>query len=173
MRDAQPIARGPWLDAVLALQVLQNGDVPEVTPQLLRFRVPQMPRAPRIAPAELVELGERYARATGYPIQYQWTLLDGINDTDEELDGIARLLRGKYALLNMIPYNTVDGLDFKRPSRERAEAIARTLHARGVLTKLRQSAGQAVEGGCGQLRARERAPAAQVVTFHRRVEAVA
>ena len=132
-----------------------------------------MPRAPRIAPAELVELGERYARATGYPIQYQWTLLDGINDTDEEVDGIARLLRGKYALLNMIPYNTVDGLDFKRPSRERAEAIARTLHARGVLTKLRQSAGQAVEGGCGQLRARERAPAAQVVTFHRRVEAVA
>ena len=132
-----------------------------------------MPRAPRIAPAELVELGERYARATGYPIQYQWTLLDGINDTDEELDGIARVLRGKYAVLNMIPYNTVDGLDFKRPSHERAEAIARTLHARGVLTKLRQSAGQEVEGGCGQLRARERAPAAQVVTFHRRVEAAA
>ena len=137
----------------------------------LRARL--MPRAPRIAPADLVELGERYARATGYPIQYQWTLLDGINDTDEELDGIARLLRGKYALLNMIPYNTVDGLDFERPSRERAEAIARTLHARGVLTKLRQSAGQEVEGGCGQLRARERAPAAQVVTFRRRVEAVA
>ena len=132
-----------------------------------------MPRAPRIAPAELVEFGERYARATGYPIQYQWTLLDGINDTDEELDGIARLLRGKYALLNMIPYNTVDGLDFNRPPHERAEAIARTLHARGVLTKLRQSAGQEVEGGCGQLRARERAPAAQVVTFHRRVEAAA
>ena len=137
----------------------------------LRARL--MPRAPRIAPADLVELGERYARATGYPIQYQWTLLDGINDTDEELDGIARLLRGKYALLNMIPYNTVDGLDFERPSRVRAEAIARTLHARGVLTKLRQSAGQEVEGGCGQLRARERAPAAQVITFRRRVEAVA
>ena len=137
----------------------------------LRARL--MPRAPRIAPADLVEFGERYARATGYPIQYQWTLLDGINDTDEELDGIARLLRGKYALLNMIPYNTVDGLDFERPSRERAEAIARTLQARGVLTKLRQSAGQEVQGGCGQLRARARAPAAQVVTFRRRVEAAA
>jgi 23S rRNA (adenine2503-C2)-methyltransferase len=43
-------------------------------------------------PAELVEAGERYARATGYPIQYQWTLLEGINDGDDELDGIARLL---------------------------------------------------------------------------------
>jgi 23S rRNA (adenine2503-C2)-methyltransferase len=137
------------------------------------LRAQLMPRAPRIAPAELVELGERYARATGYPIQYQWTLLDGINDTDEELDGIVELLRGKYALLNMIPYNTVDGLDFKRPSRERAEAIARSLHARGVLTKLRQSAGQDVDAGCGQLRARELAPAERVITFHRSAEAVA
>lgn len=113
-----------------------------------------LPRAPRIAPDELVELGERYARASGYPIQYQWTLLDGINDGDDEIDGIVRLLRGKYAIMNMIPYNTNEGLDFRRPSAARAEAIARTLHGRGVLTTLRQSAGQDVEGGCGQLRAR-------------------
>ena len=118
----------------------------------LRARL--LPRAPVIAPDELVELGERYARASGYPIQYQWTLLAGINDGDDELDGIVRLLRGKYALLNMIPYNSVDGLDFARPSAARAETIARSLHQRGVLTKLRQSAGQDVEGGCGQLRAR-------------------
>jgi len=113
-----------------------------------------LPRAPRIAPDDLVELGERYARATGYPIQYQWTLLAGINDGDDEIDGIVRLLRGKYAIMNMIPYNTNEGLDFRRPSAERAEAIARTLHSRGVLTTLRQSAGQEVDGGCGQLRAR-------------------
>ena len=58
----------------------------------------------------------------------------------------------------MIPYNTVDGLDFERPRWERAAAIARALHRRGVLTKLRQSAGQDVDGGCGQLRARALAP---------------
>jgi 23S rRNA (adenine2503-C2)-methyltransferase len=57
--------------------------------------------------------------------------------------------------MNMIPYNTVDDLPFRRPSWERAAAIARSLHRRGVLTKLRHSAGQEVEGGCGQLRARE------------------
>ncbi|HEX6708512.1 MAG TPA: RNA methyltransferase [Albitalea sp.] len=113
-----------------------------------------LPRAPRIAPDELVALGEDYARATGYPIQYQWTLLEGINDSDEELDGIVRLLSGKYAIMNMIPYNSVEGLGFQRPSWERAAAIARTLHRRGVLTKLRQSAGQDVDAGCGQLRAR-------------------
>ena len=117
-------------------------------------RAELLPRAPQIAPDELVELGERYARASGYPIQYQWTLLKGINDGDDELDGIVRLLRGKYALLNMIPYNRIDGLAFERPATERAEAIARTLQGRGVLTKLRQSAGQEVDAGCGQLRAR-------------------
>ncbi|RZI82484.1 MAG: RNA methyltransferase [Rubrivivax sp.] len=119
----------------------------------LRARL--LPRAPRLDPAELVELAEHYARATGYPIQYQWTLLEGINDTEEEMDGIVRLLKGKYALMNMIPYNTVDELDFKRPTWARCTEIARGLHRRGILTKLRQSAGQDVDGGCGQLRARD------------------
>ena len=98
---------------------------------------------------------ERYARATGYPIQYQWTLIEGVNDSPEELDGIVRLLSGKYALMNMIPFNSVPGLPYQRPSWERAAEIARTLHRRGILTKLRQSAGQDVDGGCGQLRARD------------------
>jgi 23S rRNA (adenine2503-C2)-methyltransferase len=118
------------------------------------LRAELLPRAPKLAPQELVEFGERYARLTGYPIQYQWTLLEGVNDGEDELDGIVNLLRGKYAILNMIPYNTIPDLAFRRPSWERARAIAASLHARGVLTKLRDSAGQDVEGGCGQLRAR-------------------
>lgn len=113
-----------------------------------------LPRAPRMAPEDLVAAGEDYARATGYPIQYQWTLLEGINDGQDEIEGIVRLLSGKYGVLNMIPFNKVDGLDFRRPSWERAAEIARTLHQRGILTKLRQSAAQDVDGGCGQLRAR-------------------
>lgn len=118
------------------------------------LRAELLPRAPRLSPQELVEHGEHYARLTGYPIQYQWTLLEGVNDGPDELDGIVSLLRGKYAILNMIPYNTVPELRFRRPSWERAREIAASLHARGVLTKLRDSAGQDVDGGCGQLRAR-------------------
>ena len=56
--------------------------------------------------------------------------------------------------MNMIPYNRIDGLTFRRPSDERAAAIALALNRRGVLTKLRQSAGQDVDAGCGQLRGR-------------------
>jgi 23S rRNA (adenine2503-C2)-methyltransferase len=119
------------------------------------LRAELLPRAPRFDPQDLVEAGERYARATGYPIQYQWTLIEGVNDGPEELDGIVHLLKGKYALMNMIPFNAVPGLPYQRPSWERAAEIARTLHRRGILTKLRQSAGQDVDGGCGQLRARD------------------
>lgn len=129
----------------------------------LRARL--LPRAPRMSPEELVDAGERYARASGYPIQYQWTLLEGINDGDDEVDGIVRLLHGKYAILNLIPYNTVDELPFKRPSWEQAADMARRLHRKGILTKLRQSAGQDVEGGCGQLRARAQMPGRRVVVL--------
>lgn len=122
------------------------------TDAALRERL--LPRAPRMAPEELVARGEDYARRTGYPIQYQWTLLEGINDNPAELDGIVRLLAGKYAVLNLIPYNAVDDLPYKRPAAERARAMAGELHQRGILTRLRQSAGQDIEGGCGQLRAR-------------------
>lgn len=113
-----------------------------------------LPRAPQIDPEELVELGEAYARATGYPIQYQWTLLEGVNDSEEELEGIIRLLGGKYAMMNLIPYNSNEGLGFQRPGAERAEAMVRTLMRHRILTKLRNSAGQEIDGGCGQLRAR-------------------
>jgi 23S rRNA (adenine2503-C2)-methyltransferase len=118
----------------------------------LRARL--LPNAPRIDPAELVDLGERYARATGYPIQYQWTLLEGVNDSEEEVEGIVRLLAGKYAMMNFIPYNANEGFAFNRPSRERASWLAGMLHQCGIVTRLRNSAGQDIDGGCGQLRAR-------------------
>jgi len=145
--DLRVFERLPLGDVKPALALSLHSTKGELRAQLL-------PRAPRIAPAELVELGEHYARSTGYPIQYQWTLLQGVNDGDEELEAIVRLLTGKYAMMNFIPYNTVEGLDYRRPSRERAETMAKYLLKHGILAKLRNSAGQDIVGGCGQLRAR-------------------
>ncbi|MHB0764258.1 RNA methyltransferase [Stutzerimonas sp. NM35] len=113
-----------------------------------------LPRASQFDPAELVELGETYARLVDYPIQYQWTLLEGINDSQAEMDGIIRLLKGKFAIMNVIPYNSLDDDAFRRPAAERIHQIMRYLHENGVLTKVRNSAGQDIDGGCGQLRAR-------------------
>jgi len=166
--DTRVFERLPQGRVKPALALSLHTTRPELRAQLL-------PRAPRFDPQDLVDAGEAYARATGYPIQYQWTLLEGVNDSDEEIEGIVRLLKGKYALMNMIPYNAVPDLPYARPSWARAAEIARSLHQRGVLTKLRQSAGQDVEGGCGQLRARGlaqyRAEAPpQPVHFHTRHE---
>jgi 23S rRNA (adenine2503-C2)-methyltransferase len=57
-------------------------------------------------------------------------------------------------MVNLIPWNRIDGLPWQRPDIERTLAMARALKSEGVLTRLRWSAGQDVDGGCGQLRAR-------------------
>jgi 23S rRNA (adenine2503-C2)-methyltransferase len=162
------------------LLALAKGDVRpalalslHTTDAALRERL--LPRAPRLTPEDLVERADAYGRASGYPVQVQWTLLAGVNDGDDEIEGLTRLLSGRPMVLNLIPWNTVDGLDFQRPSWERAAEMARTLHRRGILTKLRQSAGQDVEGGCGQLRARAAADGSSVVAApvsRRRAQAV-
>ncbi len=63
-------------------------------------------------------------------------------------------------MMNFIPYNANEGLGFDRTAQGRAEAMARRLCQRGIVTRLRQSAGQDVDGGCGQLRARSLGPSA-------------
>lgn len=128
-----------------ALALSLHSTRPELRRELL-------PRAPALDPAWLVEQADAYGRASGYPVQYQWTLLAGVNDGEEEQ--IISLLGGRYGVLNLIPFNRVEGLPFERPDWEAARALAARLTKRGLLTKLRDSAGQDVEGGCGQLRAR-------------------
>ncbi len=118
------------------------------------LRAKLLPQAPQIAIEELVERAEVYARATGYPVQYQWTLIEGVNDSDAEVERIAQLLSGKYAIMNFIPFNEVDGLACRRPSTERTASIVQTLKQHGILARIRDSAGQEIEGACGQLRAR-------------------
>jgi 23S rRNA (adenine2503-C2)-methyltransferase len=145
--DRRAFERLPLQAVKPALALSLHTTKPELRAQLL-------PRAPRIEPAELVALAEEYSRATKYPTQYQWTLLEGVNDGDDELATLATLLQGHYAVVNFIPYNTIDGVDFRRPPWERAAEMTRYLHRRGVLAKVRRSAGQDVEAGCGQLRAR-------------------
>ncbi len=139
-----------------------SADLPAVRPALAlslhstddALRAQLLPNAPRIPVEELVARCEEYARATHYPTQYQWTLIEGVNDSDAELERIIELLSGKYAIMNFIPFNDVEGLPYRRPAPERLARIVGTLKQRGIITQLRDSAGQDVEGACGQLRAR-------------------
>jgi 23S rRNA (adenine2503-C2)-methyltransferase len=56
--------------------------------------------------------------------------------------------------VNYIPFNAVEGAGYRRPPIERCVALVRAMKAAGVISTLRMSAGQEVDGGCGQLRAR-------------------
>jgi 23S rRNA (adenine2503-C2)-methyltransferase len=145
MKAHHPLGQNETVRPALALSL-------HTTDAALRAKL--LPRAPQIPIEELVERAEAYARATHYPTQYQWTLLEGVNDSDAEIERIVQLLSGKYAIMNFIPFNNVDGLDFRRPSAERMAYIVGTLKQRGIMSYLRDSAGQEVEGACGQLRTR-------------------
>jgi 23S rRNA (adenine2503-C2)-methyltransferase len=81
---------------------------------------------------------------------------------------LSKLLAGKYAVMNFIPLNEVSGSPYRRPDPTRGVELVRQLRDHGVLATLRQSAGQDVEGGCGQLRARSlqrNSPDTSVVQF--------
>ncbi|MCI5850534.1 MAG: radical SAM protein [Sutterellaceae bacterium] len=104
--------------------------------------------------AEMVSLAERYSRAVRYPIQYEWVLIRGINDGEEEIGRLIELLRGRFAMVNFIPVNEVEGSPFRRPAKPECLAILERVRAAGIVAKIRLSAAQDVEGGCGQLRAR-------------------
>jgi 23S rRNA (adenine2503-C2)-methyltransferase len=118
-----------------------------------------LPRAPQADPAELLAAGLDYADRTTYPLLVQWTLLDGVNDGAEEARRLAERLRGRRAVVNYIPFNAVEGSGFRRPPIARCVELVRAVKAAGVRATLRLSAGQDVEAGCGQLRARREAGA--------------
>lgn len=113
-----------------------------------------LPSAPRVPPDELLEAGLRYADRTTYPLLVQWTLLDGINDSPDEARRLAARLEGRRAIVNYIPFNTVEGSGFRRPPIERCVGLVRVAKAAGARATLRLSAGQEIEAACGQLRAR-------------------
>jgi 23S rRNA (adenine2503-C2)-methyltransferase len=123
------------------------------------LRAELLPRAPRIAPQDLLAAALDYADRTTYPLLVQWTLLDGVNDSPSEARELARLLRGRRAIVNYIPFNSVDGAPFERPPIERCVELVRLLKGERTFATLRRSAGAEVDGACGQLRARRAAAA--------------
>ena len=104
--------------------------------------------------AEIISRAQAYSDAVKYPVQYEWVLIRGVNDGKDEIEKLASLLEGKNAMLNFIPVNRVEGSDFVRPDKEKCLELAEILRSRGIVAKIRVSAAQDVEGGCGQLRAR-------------------
>lgn len=113
-----------------------------------------MPRAPEVPVEELVALAQAYSQASRNPVQFEWVLIRGVNDGADEAGRLCGLLSGKNAMLNVIPVNPVEGTGFERPGKEACLAFVSRVREAGIVAKIRLSAAQDVDGGCGQLRSR-------------------
>lgn len=94
----------------------------------------------------------RYFKKTKREVTYEYVLIDGVNDAPQDAEGLAAVLAGKRAYVNIIAYNEVEGLSFRRPSPRKAAAFQRSLAARGIKAQVRKSPGRGVHAACGQLR---------------------
>jgi 23S rRNA (adenine2503-C2)-methyltransferase len=115
-----------------------------------------LPRAHKDAVSDIVAAADAYGRDVGTPVQFEWTLLEGVNDGDHDVEQLCALLTGVRCYVNFIVYNRVEGLPFQAPLRERIVAIARAVKARGILATIRDSSGADAQAACGQLRLRNR-----------------
>jgi len=97
-----------------------------------------------------------YASRKKQRIYFEYILIDGINDTDEQAHLLAALARPLSARINLIPYNTVEGLEWSRPSRERQERFLSIVRGHGIVATLRREKGHDIEAACGQLRLQTR-----------------
>lgn len=120
-----------------------------------------LPNAPALTPEYLLQRTLSYAAQTKYPAQIEWTLMAGGNDSFEEVERLASLLEGGYAMVNFIVVNPTPGSPYTRPEHAHIEDLITVLRKKGIVATLRESAAQDIEGGCGQLRARRLAEGAE------------
>src|SRR6185295_3171245 len=90
----------------------------------------------------------------GRRLMIEVVVMAGINDRDEDARAFARLLAGYPAIVNLIPWNAVDGVDLRSPSLERVSSMAHILQASGIAATVRRPRGRDVGVACGQLRRR-------------------
>ncbi len=106
----------------------------------------------RIGIAALLDAADRYFAVSGRRLTFEYVLLAGVNDAPEHARQLASLLAGRCQLLNVIPYNPVDGLGWKTPTRDALRRFLEPLISAGVSVKVRQRKGNRIDAACGQLR---------------------
>jgi 23S rRNA (adenine2503-C2)-methyltransferase len=118
---------------------------------------------------EVVGAARDHARATGRRISYEMTMIGGVNDTDEDADAVANLLRGDLAHVNLIPMNPVAHTPWQASPMLVIERFAQRLQSAGIPVTIRRNRGVEIGAACGQLAAeRAGAPAMPAVALRRR-----
>jgi len=104
---------------------------------------------------EVLAAADEYFDVSGRRLTFEYVLLGELNDRPEQAQELARLLRGRLALINIIPYNPVAGLPYKTPTNRAREQFIRILEQAGLNVQVRERKGDAINAACGQLRRSE------------------
>lgn len=93
-----------------------------------------------------------YVEITGRRVSFEYVLLAGVNDLPEHALQLAKCLRGFQSHVNLIPYNPIQEVDYKRPNRDRIDAFVNVLKQQNTAVSVRYSRGLEADAACGQLR---------------------
>ncbi|HMP04346.1 MAG TPA: 23S rRNA (adenine(2503)-C(2))-methyltransferase RlmN [Gemmatales bacterium] len=108
---------------------------------------------------EILAAADDFFARTGRQVTFEYVLLREVNDRPEQARELAALLAPRPALVNLIPFNEVAGLPYRRPTDEALAAFVEILRAAGLSVKVRKRKGAEIDAACGQLRRRAAEPA--------------
>ncbi len=104
---------------------------------------------------ELIETCKRYIKTTGRRISFEYTMIHGVNDSDDCARQLANLLKGMICHVNLIPVNEVSETSFIKSEKARIANFSNILESKGITTTVRRKLGADIEAACGQLRRNE------------------
>ena len=102
--------------------------------------------------AKLLPAVKTFSEKHGRMVTLELILIEGVNDSPDQAQRLREIARDLHAHVNLIPYNTVEGLPWRRPSAESQESFAGVLRRAGISTTLRREKGHDIDAACGQLR---------------------
>ena len=111
-----------------------------------------MPIANKYSIREIMSAANYYFKKTGRRVIFEYALIDGVNNSDKDIDELTKLLKGFPTHLNLIVLNEVKERNLKGINRKLANEFAKKLEDKGVSVTLRRTMGSDIEGACGQLR---------------------
>ena len=113
-----------------------------------------MPIARTFALDKLMDAVRYYAETVGSRVTFEYILFDGFNDTMDDVLALSKLIRGIPCKINILAYNPVPGLPYRRPSDEKVDWFGRQLYPRAPAVTVRKSRGLDIDAACGQLAGR-------------------
>lgn len=116
------------------------------------IRTRLMPINRRYPIREVVAAGKAYGARTKRRVTYEYILIAGVNDGEEEARALSRLLQGQLAGVNLIPLNPVRERHWERPDEGRIARFSRILTAHHIAVTVRKEMGTDIQAACGQLR---------------------